>query len=987
MSEEKPLPQNEAELRTLLADVWKNSIKIQKPDRQVTIKSEDHEVMVTMVAGTMKPLAGIRKEDDLQATMLQTPPTGHLPKPSTGEPPLSGPGALMPTMLVSSPHAPGQPQPGNASSLPTMMASDFARGTKNSVTKTATTTSTRAASATKKAQSTFVAAERLAATSTTKLTVIQKEVLDQAEIKPDMEAPDFEIVRVLGQGGMGVVHIARQTALDRPIALKMIKKNLATDADIQSVFLAEAAVTGDLEHPNIVPIYDLGVTSEGVLFYAMKFAKGAPWINALTTKPLEDNLRILMSVCDAVAFAHSKGIIHRDLKPENVMLGEFGEVLVMDWGLAASVIDNGKIGRLTSSNAAGGTPAYMAPEMATGSVEQIGPRSDVYLLGAILYEIVTGKRPHTGKDMMEVLYNIATNVIQVTDKKGELVDIALKAMRTKPEERYASTLELQTAIKSCMKHFESIAITEKAEEKRERAGESGSYEDFAQALFGYQQALDLWRENRAAEKGAVTTRLAYTRRAMDKQDIDLAESLIEPVKDKYTDVSNEVQRMRREREARKRNLKILTYSSVALLLVLFGGGLYSYIAVVQQRDKAEIATQQAESSRREALDAKDRAEKAKSEAVTEKQRAEAAKEQAQVAEKEAVAQKDKAEKAKAEALAEKQRAEEAEKQAIAEKERTEKAKAEALAAGEKEKKAIEESLKAAQAALKAQDDLARAGVLMDLATKWTFDKEEAQKRQKLAAEKLGKPVELVVKLAGEQKLPLLVVPGGEFVMGSPPAEPNRLAEEFLKRVVITHPYYVATTELTCGQWEAITGEKAPNDTGVPDMPVTKIDVKMVDEILLPKLNKFAPEGFQFRLPTEAEWEFACRAGTNTAFYGVANPDEVPSQAWIRTNSTGAAHPVAKLAPNSFGLYDMHGNVAELCEDMYDPQFYRNSPNNDPVNTNIKEGKFRVVRGGAWANLPQHVRSSYRSYVHPENKYDFMGVRVVLVKTEQVEDKK
>ena len=145
---------------------------------------------------------------------------------------------------------------------------------------------------------------------------------------------------------MGVVYAARQASIDRTVAIKMLKTDIARDADQREKFLSEAVVTGDLDHPNIVPIYDLGSNETGALFYSMKRVQGTPWMSVIERKSNPENIDILMKVADAVAFAHSRGVIHRDLKPENVMLGDFGEVLVMDWGLALST------GRFPQSRAA-----------------------------------------------------------------------------------------------------------------------------------------------------------------------------------------------------------------------------------------------------------------------------------------------------------------------------------------------------------------------------------------------------------------------------------------------------------------------------------------------------------------------------------------------------------------------------------------------------------------------------------------------------------
>ena len=188
---------------------------------------------------------------------------------------------------------------------------------------------------------------------------------------PDAEC-DFQLLSMLGQGGMGLVYQARQTSISRSIALKMMRSAKPDDQDRQALFLAEALVTGQLDHPNIVPIYDLGMDEAGHLFYSMKELKGRPWSDSIGHQTLQENLDVLLRVGDAVAFAHSRGVIHRDLKPQNVMLGEYGEVVLMDWGLAAAITTGSPALRVSKSTAVCGTPAYRAPERANGLCNRIG---------------------------------------------------------------------------------------------------------------------------------------------------------------------------------------------------------------------------------------------------------------------------------------------------------------------------------------------------------------------------------------------------------------------------------------------------------------------------------------------------------------------------------------------------------------------------------------------------------------------------------------
>src|SRR5690606_23709706 len=325
------------------------------------------------------------------------------------------------------------------------------------------------------------------------------------------EAPDYELLEIIGEGGVGVVYAARQTSVNRTVAVKMLRSFAARDVDSREKFLVEATVTGELDHPNIVPIYDLGTDETGAMFYSMKRVEGTPWSAVIRQKSIAEKLEMLMKAADALAFAHARNVVHRDLKPENVMLGNFGEVLVMDWGIALSTSAYLKQGTLTQSNSMGGTPAYMAPEMATGPLSRIGPRSDVYLLGALLFEIVTGLTPHTGHDVLSCLHAAARNEIQPTDKSGELLDIAYRAMATEIEDRYESVHAFQQAVRAYQSHSESIALAARAEGDLEEAQQSRDYELYARALFAYQEALALWPENSRAAQGLQAARLTYAR--------------------------------------------------------------------------------------------------------------------------------------------------------------------------------------------------------------------------------------------------------------------------------------------------------------------------------------------------------------------------------------------------------------------------------------------------------------------------------------------
>jgi serine/threonine protein kinase len=276
-----------------------------------------------------------------------------------------------------------------------------------------------------------------------------------------------------------VVFVARDEELRRDVALKEIQDRHADDLDKRARFLMEAEITGGLEHPGIVPVYALGHYADGRPYYAMRFIKGDSLKEAIggfhadptlrddpgqRNLALQKLLRRFLDVCNAVAYAHSRGVLHRDLKPDNVMVGKYGETLVVDWGLAKAAGRSGDEGiedapesTMISTSASGsaetlpgsliGTPAYMSPEQATGRLDLLGPSSDVYSLGATLYSLLTGRVPFTDKNIREVLRKVEHGEFMSPREAAPWLDpaleaICLKAMALKPESRYPSSRTL-----------------------------------------------------------------------------------------------------------------------------------------------------------------------------------------------------------------------------------------------------------------------------------------------------------------------------------------------------------------------------------------------------------------------------------------------------------------------------------------------------------------------------------------------------------------
>ncbi len=294
----------------------------------------------------------------------------------------------------------------------------------------------------------------------------------------------FRVVRPLAKGGIGLVSVAVDGELHREVALKEIRPEQADDPRSRARFLLEAEVTGRLEHPGIVPVYGLGTDAQGRPFYAMRLVRGDSLQEAIDRFHRDDQnarrepgeralaLRGLLGrfvdVCNAVAYAHARGVIHRDLKPSNILLGPYGETLVVDWGLAKVVgrdepEPGGPAAEVTLQPTSGsgssetvpgsviGTPAYMSPEQAEGRLGDIGPSSDVYSLGATLFSLLTGQPPVADREVVEVLRKVQRGDLRPARQVNPRVPRALeavvgKAMALRPTGRYGSARSLAADI-------------------------------------------------------------------------------------------------------------------------------------------------------------------------------------------------------------------------------------------------------------------------------------------------------------------------------------------------------------------------------------------------------------------------------------------------------------------------------------------------------------------------------------------------------------
>ena len=754
----------------------------------------------------------------------------------------------------------------------------------------------------------------------------------------------YELVEKLGEGGMGAVWKARHVKLDKFVALKVLPMHVTQNPEAVRRFEREMRAVGKLEHPHVVRAMDAGEIG-GLHFLVMEYVEGtdlSKYIQTRGPRSVADACAMLRHAALGLAAAHAQGLIHRDIKPSNLLLSKQGQVKVLDLGLARLLEDGAEPRQITHSGQVLGTPDFMAPEQ-WDDTHAVDHRADLYALGCTLCFLLIGRAPfgddrHTtmGQKMKGHLLEPISRLRDLRDDiPAELDDLYARLMEKDPARRLISAEETATLLKTIAQshstkpssNFASKPIANSippAMPPTLAAGPSatipGVSDPGAAATMSWNgkegtEIVDTGDDVTVHDAGGEATRTHFQLQPQAQPQSQARAATAAP--------------------PRRRNpLKLVAAGGAALFLVLLLG-----VIVIKIVNKDGTTTE------------------------------------LRVPDGTSV---------------------------------------EVLKDGKLLGKVDIEKGGPTKTPPTPPSPSTPPSVNASTLALAPFDAAAARAHQEAWARRIGAPVEFTNSIGMKFRL----IPPGEFLMGMTPQEAATVAgqgdkDENIKnaavisvpahRVRMTQPYYLGTYEVTQEQYEKVVGVKPAffSEDGVgksyvkaEEMPLLPIEhVSYIDAakfcIKLSELERRQPayssvddvitvtDGNGYRLPTEAEWEWACRAGSTTAWSCGGQETSLAAVAWITDNADTRTHPVGRLKPNPFGLYDMHGNVWEHCQDWYDAEAYAKrgaGPTEDPRGPD--SGAAHMIRGGGWPDYPVGCRSAFRRAIEPTFKNHHIGFRVL-----------
>lgn len=836
-------------------------------------------------------------------------------------------------------------------------------------------------------------------------------------------APSGLFVRErIGRGGLAEVFAADQESLRREVAVKASHNKRAELAERAArLFVGEARITGRLNHPNIVPIHDLVLDSSSPLL-VMKRVVGHSWKERLRARrgsgrfDAFEELEVLLEVCDAIAFSHSKGVLHLDIKPANVMVGDYGEVLVMDWGCARIFEEDGweeqpELPRSRDCRAPLGTPAYLSPEQARGEGPLLGPPADVYLLAAIALEILTGQPPRSGRSSLAAIREAAAarEVHLPKTLPLHLRKLLAEALAPDAGRRIQSVIEFQGRLAHFLNTRESRQITDQADaqlaELRRSALDALGSDRLLALIAAYQQAVLIWPDNAQARSGEARARKELAGHALLRGEADLAEAQANALPEEDPDrevFKRRATELRLQRERTVRQTRNLRLSLAAALATIF---LSISVALVVVNDTRKEAEHQADL-------AASRLAEIERFSVNRKLRQLMAEESALWPSLPRTLHKMQLWMKRVEAL-------EADllvaSSGVAAGNRTVDAAAwhgELLDELTVLKRKLRQSVVPSVAARIALAQSLKEAWRSEHADAWNAASKRLAQDSRFQGTQLFPQIGLVplgpdplsqleefaylpsgqlpsrtpagrIQLTEDSAIVLVLLPGGRFKMGasanpsSPHFDPHATGNEGPVHDVQLDPYFMSKFELTQAQWLRVMSDNpAAFPIGTEVLGQSQITgLHPVEQVSWHEAQEVAAR-LGLTLPTEAQWEVASRAGSKTRFWtgstvsslrGAANlADEhcrkngCPAS-WKFVTGHDDGHvvhaPVGSYRPNDYGLHDTVGNVWEWCRDS--SASYTALVDSSDAERRAHADAPHLFRGGGFRSSEAHARSSDR----------------------------
>jgi formylglycine-generating enzyme required for sulfatase activity/tRNA A-37 threonylcarbamoyl transferase component Bud32 len=781
---------------------------------------------------------------------------------------------------------------------------------------------------------------------------------ERLEVAREQFAENYEILESLGHGGMGAIYKARQKQPPRVVVLKVMLSGRFASPRYRLRFEREAQAVARLKHPGIVGVYEYGEVN-GQPYFTMEYVEGCSIKEYVVRHNLDKRktCQLIMKVCKAVAYAHQRGVIHRDIKPNNILVDGEGNPRLLDFGLARQA---GNLGdeepQMTEAGEVMGTPSYMSPEQTLGRPEEIDIRTDVYSIGVLLYELLTDTLPYRidrtrPLESLRVIREFMPKRPSVVNPRidGDLDSVVMKCLEKERDLRYQSAIELAEDVARYLRG------------KPVEARPSTAFYQFRKLLWRHRSVVlpilvgllalagvtgfFVWRLARAKEQASLR---ASSQRAVGQEAVAQREELLGFIME-LRSVRRTVEGLLAEERWEDAH-RIASFAEANLPAEAGLAGLTAEVkrAIVSgaTRERAEVDELIEEMRFREA---RERIERLRN---------------------------------MAHRLNLPDLAEQTGEAAASFEEDCWQSLFSYIQQNKRSARALERFLAecpSSSHAPEAQDLLDRLLASIRF-RKWPFSAEGARNHQKATAEVLELPIEYEIVLPGDARMHLSLVPAGQFDMGSYGEGEGFNADQEPEHVVrISNPFYISVTEVTQEQFEAVMGRTsggasvAAGQGAAANMPAP---VSWDDaQLFCQKLSRRNRDGVTIRLPTEAQWEFACRAGSRGLYtYG----DDLTAQqlggwAWYRENSGGQPHAVALKRPNAWGLHDVHGNMLEWCRDWYEARYYLSSSMQDPHGP--ETGTYKVLRGGSWADGPEECRSAYRKAARPDSLRPTYGMRV------------